>query len=422
MADGPSAVLFVILFAADLPISFVAFGVLLTSAKYGVVAAMLWGFLGTLWWYLIGFAIDARIRSYRERHAKETHQGLTTANAETIGRNCRRTELLIAISTVGVLIVVSLAWAWNGAQGHFEKGKIGNLAFSPDTRSIVLVRSMGDSSTIEKVDLVSGTSTPIKTALPCIASSPAYSPDGKQMAFACETNADDHSHIFTMDADGANLRPLFSSNLDNYDFAPYFASDGKEVYFARSASFASPAGSRALAPRSWDLYSTSVDGRNERQLTDRHFEFFRISYSGDGRKLVISGDVATGTQIYLYSIDDPGKGKIAIRPAIPNGPQLSVISKTLIAPDGESVYFMAGTNGKKAFDYDVYRMDLHSNAIEKLTSANGYATDLCLSKDGKSAAFLRWTSRWGSLPNLSRLYTIDLATKRLIASDVTGTQ
>jgi hypothetical protein len=378
MANVPSAVLFVILFAADLPISFVAFGILLTSAKYGVVAALSWGFLGTLWWYLIGLAIDGRIRSYRERRIIETHQGPTAAETEFSGKNFRRKELLIAISAVGVLIVASLAWAWNGAQGHFEKGKIGNLAFSPDTRSIALVRSMGDSSTIEQVDLDSRTSTPVKTAMPCVASTPAYSLDGKQIAFACETNADEHSRIFTMDADGANLRPLFQSNPDSYDFAPHFTTGGKELYFARSVSFASVSGSRAPAPRSWDLYLASVDGKNERQLTDRHFEFFGVSYSRDGRKLVISGDVASGTRIYLYSIDDPGKSEIAIQPVIPDRPQFSVISNVLAAPDGGSIYFMAATNGKKAFDYDVYRMDLESKNVEKLTTANGYATDLCV--------------------------------------------
>ena len=83
---------------------------------------------------------------------------------------------------------------------------------------------------------------------------------------------------------------------------------------------------------------------------------------------------------------------------------------------------MAAGDGKKSFDYDVYREELASNATEKFTTSNGYATDLCVSRDGKTAVFLRWTSRWGSLPNLSRLYTLDLATKRVAAVDVTGTR
>ena len=422
MANGPSAVPFVILIVADLPISFVAFGFLLTSVKFGGVAALLWGFLGTLWWYLIGLVIDGRIRSYRETLVRKFQQGPTAAEAKVKGNNFRRTELLIAAGTVGVLIVASLAWAWTGAQGHFEKGEIASLAFSPDARSIVLVRAKGNSSAMKKIDLDSKISTPFRIPIPCIAASPAYSPDGKQLAFACESNADEHLHIFIVDADGGNLHPLFSSNPDGYDFAPHFSPDGNELYFARAVSLAAVAGSGAPDRRSWDLYSASLDGTKARQLTDRHFELWGVSYSNDGRMLVISGDVASGARIYLYSINDPAKGEIEIHPVVPNGPQLPVVSNVLIAPGGDSIYFMAATDGKKAFDYDVYRMDLNSKSVEKLTAANGYATDLCLSNDARTAAFLRWTSRWGSLPNLSRLYTLDLVTRRVTASDVTGTR
>jgi Tol biopolymer transport system component len=83
---------------------------------------------------------------------------------------------------------------------------------------------------------------------------------------------------------------------------------------------------------------------------------------------------------------------------------------------------MVASDGKKGFDYDVYRADLSGNVVEKLTTNNGYATDLCVCSDGKIAVFLRWTSRWGSLPNLSKLYTLDVTTKRVTALNVTGTQ
>jgi hypothetical protein len=72
LMDGPSALPFAILFIADLPISFVAFGVMFTSSENGTLAAVLWGVFGTLWWFLIGLAIDARIRSFRKKHHKTT--------------------------------------------------------------------------------------------------------------------------------------------------------------------------------------------------------------------------------------------------------------------------------------------------------------------------------------------------------------
>jgi Tol biopolymer transport system component len=82
---------------------------------------------------------------------------------------------------------------------------------------------------------------------------------------------------------------------------------------------------------------------------------------------------------------------------------------------------MAASDGKNGFDYDVYRANLAGNAVEKFTSGNGYATGLTVSRDGNTAVFLKWTSRWGSLPNLSKLYVLDLATKRVTPLDVTGT-
>jgi Tol biopolymer transport system component len=422
LANGPSNLPFVILLIADLPISLIAFGVMFTSAEMGPVAAVLWGVLGTLWWFAIGFAIDARIRRSRENRATGTALSPATITGNSVAIHSRRKELLIAMSVVAVLVVGSVAWQWKGWQGHFEKGEIRSFTFAPDGRSILLVRSHGDSSRIEKVVLNSDTSIPIGKNLPCTASSPTYSPDGTRIAFACETALTGLSRILVMDADGGNLHPLFSLNLNNYDFAPHFTPDGMEIYFGRLPSFVKDTGSGGAPPRRWDVYSATLDGKNERPLTDRHFEDFGVSFSGDGRKFVLSGDIGSGTRLNLYSLDEPSKGGTTIQPLIPNGRPTPIISDVAVASDGRSIYFMAASDGKKAFDYDVYRAELASNAVEKFTTANGYATSLSVSSDGKTAVFLQWTARWGSTPNLSKLCVLDMATKRVTALNVTGTR
>jgi Tol biopolymer transport system component len=422
LMDGLSALPFLILFVADLPISFVAFGVLFTSTKWSPVTAVLWGALGTLWWYAIGYAIDARIRNYRKKHGKGTEQVASTTTGKIEFSASRKKELLIVASAVALVIVSSLAWQWNGRQGSFDKGKIGNFAFGPGERTIVLVRSQGNSSQIESVALASGTSAPVGMLIPCTASSPTYSPDGKQIAFVCGSNSNEHSRNLIMDADGSNLHPLFPSKLDHDDFAPDFTSNGNEICFARSSPYAMGTGGYLATPTTWDVYSATIDGTNERPLTNRHFELFGLAFSGNGRKLIVSGDTGTGTRLNLYSLDDPSHSGIVIQPVIPSGSRGPVISNVSISSDGRSIYFMAASDGKKGFDYDVYRADLSGNVVEKLTTANGYATDLCVCSDGKTAVFLRWTSRWGSLPNLTKLYTLDVATKRVTALNVTGTQ
>jgi len=179
--NGPSAFPFAILFIADLPISAIAFGVMFTSTKFGPIAALIWGVLGTLWWFAIGTAIDARLRSYREKRATGTGLFPATILTDAAASYSRGRELLIAASVVVVLVAGSIAWQWNGRQGHFENGEIGRFAFAPDGRSIVLVRLQGNSSRIEKVDLNSDTSASIGRTLPCLASTPTYSPDATRM-------------------------------------------------------------------------------------------------------------------------------------------------------------------------------------------------------------------------------------------------
>jgi WD40-like Beta Propeller Repeat len=421
LMNGPSAVPFIVLFIADLPISVIAFAVMFTSIKMGPVAALAWGVLGTLWWFAIGIAINRRIRSYRENRAGPTKLFPATTDADSQVIPNARKELLIAAGVVAVVLIASVAGKWHGGQGHFDRGEIRSFSFAPDERSVVLVRSLNDSSSrLEKITLNSGAPAQVGAPLPCMASSPTYSPDGTRVAFACGTKASGLSRILIMDADGRNLHPLFSANSDNYDFAPHFAPDGNEIYFGRVLSFIKDTGSGGAPPRRWDLYSASLDGTNERQLTDRHFEDFGISFSADGRTFVISGDVGSGTRVKLCSLDNPGKSANAIPVGIPNGARSPVISNVSLASDGQSVYFMAASDGKKGFDYDVYRANLAGNDVEKFTSANGYATDLAVSADGKTAVFLKWTSRWGSLPNLSKLYALDMATKRATPLNVTG--
>jgi hypothetical protein len=60
---GPSiAILSAVLWIVDLPFSIVAFGVMFGGGRPETIAAIAWGVGCTLWWYLLGRAIDALIR------------------------------------------------------------------------------------------------------------------------------------------------------------------------------------------------------------------------------------------------------------------------------------------------------------------------------------------------------------------------
>src|SRR5438552_2287730 len=74
---------------------------------------------------------------------------------------------------------------------------------------------------------VSAAATPIRQLTNTQASNirPAWSPDGKQIAF--QTNRDGPYHIYVMSADGSNVRQLTSSDAD--DRHPAWSPDGKQL-------------------------------------------------------------------------------------------------------------------------------------------------------------------------------------------------
>jgi Tol biopolymer transport system component len=226
-----------------------------------------------------------------------------------------------------------------------------------------------------------------------------------------------------MDTQDDSAHALFSAGVNAEDRSPRFTADGTRVYFARMESSSDGPTSGPSASEPWDIYSADLRGENVQALTDQHFQrFSALSFSSDGKKLLYSTESESGSQLHVYSLGEPSERERTLQPHIPHQSSSPIYAGPNLSPDGRDVYFLAATTqGDKAFDYDVYRLELASNSIEKLTVTNGYATDLSVSTEGTSAVFLRWTSRWGSLPSINKMYLLNLATKNLSPVNVTGT-
>jgi TolB protein len=63
------------------------------------------------------------------------------------------------------------------------------------------------------------------------AHSPAWSPDGRRIAFAGPCCEDSNGAIYVVDADGSNLHRLTSG----FDAAPAWSPDGTSLVFSRQA-------------------------------------------------------------------------------------------------------------------------------------------------------------------------------------------
>lgn len=117
---------------------------------------------------------------------------------------------------------------------------------------------------------------------------PAFSPDGKQIVFTSNRDAENLSvplfeqdfEIYVMDANGSNVRRLTTS--PGIDTEPVFSPDGSKIAFASTRS------------GNLDIWVMNADGSNPQQLTNSAFHETEPTWSPDGTKLAYTRVISDG--------------------------------------------------------------------------------------------------------------------------------
>jgi Tol biopolymer transport system component len=107
---------------------------------------------------------------------------------------------------------------------------------------------------------------------------PAWSPDGKTIAFNRLTKA--NGGIYTVNADGGGLRQLTDPPEGFWDSEPSWSPDGTRVAFTRGA------GERPGRP---DVFTMNADGTDLRKLTGKTEGAHSPDFSPDGKRIVFIG-------------------------------------------------------------------------------------------------------------------------------------
>ena len=130
---------------------------------------------------------------------------------------------------------------------------------------------------------------------------PDWSPDGQRIVFAGQVSGD--FEISVMDADGGNVEQLTAS--PGHDWGPVWSPDGRRIAFAsdRSGNF--------------DVYVMDADGGNVEQLTDDPSEDFEPVWSPDGKHLAFGSRRLGEMAIYLMATDGSGVEPTGV-PGIPS--------------------------------------------------------------------------------------------------------
>jgi len=315
------------------------------------------------------------------------------------------------LAALRVTFLLSLVLA-HTSYGGDASIQVGSVALSPDGKFIAVDVKEGSSSFIYKVAADSGVATRLTSATNGKETSPAFSPDGKRIAYVYWPGKGARPRIVMVDVDGLNPRQWSSSAVT--DSSPIFSPDNKTIVFSRAELYGNDSPIAQPHAHDWKFYACDLDGRNIREITTESFYMVSPpSISSDGRSMVVVTEgLETDRQIAIYSLVEPGPPTLTLQPHVPKEADHKnpIIAYPNFVPDG-SVLFMAASNGKHGYDYDIYRVTITTGAVEKLTNGNGYATDLRVSADGRTAAFLKWRKAWSGDLVSSQVYLFDLQSR-----------
>ena len=188
---------------------------------------------------------------------------------------------------------------------------------------------------------------------------PAWSPDGQRIAFISDRDnfRDDDLvityEIYVMNADGTN--PQNITNDRNDDRGPAWSPDGKHIAFesTRNGHF------KSEFIITSEIYVIDADGGNEQRLTENRKNEWGPVWSPDGKRIVFAsdrkGDIVN-LEIYVMDADGDDPQRITENRIHDTFPSWS--------PDGKRIAFVSDRDG----NWEIYVMDADGNNQRNLTN------------------------------------------------------
>lgn len=135
---------------------------------------------------------------------------------------------------------------------------------------------------------------------------PAWSPDGRRIAFVRQVDTD-HSRVIVVDPDApTSVRPLVSAADGAFDTDPAWSPDGVRVAFVRTVPDKDPQG-----PWRSQLIVVDADGSNARTVLERDEPFGSPTWSPDGARIAFTmGSV--GERTGSVAVLDTGSGALRV--------------------------------------------------------------------------------------------------------------
>lgn len=213
----------------------------------------------------------------------------------------------------------------------------------------------------------------LKDSIP--ASQPAWSPDGKMLAFASRYNQNGSSQIYTVNADGSNLQMITSMNGNN--FHPTWSPDGKQIAILHN-----------YIETGSDIYiisafaSNAENDQNYINLTnsDATGIYDYPEWSPDGRRIAYQAFWENNWEIFILNTDGSSK-PVQLTRAKNRENDWSI--QPSWSPDGKQIAFASNRSG----NWDIYLMSNRGGGAKALTKDEFYDVMPDWSPDGRLIAF-----------------------------------
>jgi Tol biopolymer transport system component len=184
--------------------------------------------------------------------------------------------------------------------------------------------------------------------------------------------------LYLLDKSGQTSRITYNNRYENN---PAFSPDGKKVAFH---------GGNINDPLTWDIYIIDLETKEETRLTNNNVLDGHPDWSPDGLKIVFAsfrdaqGNPSGTADIYVIDIDGTGLTQLTNSLWEDNDPEWS--------PDGKKIAFKSTRNTQQSAREEIYTMDANGDNVQRLTTTIGWQSDHdpSWSPDSKTIVFNRY--------------------------------
>ena len=203
---------------------------------------------------------------------------------------------------------------------------------------------------------------------------PAWSPDGKQLAFSAQQAAG--SEIFLMNPDGTGRQRLTENRA--IDGSPAWSPDGRQIAFFSSRD-AVPAQGDAVPDQggNWEIYVMDADGSHVLRLTDQPGQDHSPAWSPDGARIAFVSERDGNEEIYLMNPDGTSLQRLTHNEAedwypawSPDGKRIAFSSSrdAAVLGQGGAVSDQGGAVPDPGGSQEIYVMNADGSNPQRLTN------------------------------------------------------